>query len=443
MATPAQVEAFIDKIAPLAVAECKKRGYGNAQAWTCVAQACCETGYGTSALMMKANACFGIKATSAWNGKVFSSKTKECYDGKTYTDITAAFRAYDNVADSIRDYFDFIEGKRYRDSLTKTTVKDCITVIKNGGYATSPTYINTIVTIYEKNKSHIEQYRVEGRTMGIFSPLCTDIYDFGTSHSNPRSQDGITQPTKIIPHHMAGIMDALECAKMHKRTSKTNGASANCFISDDKIVGAVSEDRRAWTSGGTPVGGKSGRWADFRAITIEVSNNKKGVSGSEKGWTISDKSYRSLVRYCADVCNRYGIIPHYDGTQTGTLVMHQQFSKTGCPGEHLKDLIMSHQLETDILKEMGKKPDTKPDPQSVRFRVQIGAFKSLANAESYAKTFSTTGKTKGLTALVKKEGVYYKVQHPSVGFDTKADAELSAGALKQMGYPKAFVVAGN
>lgn len=278
--------------------------------------------------------------------------------------------------------------------------------------------------------------------MGIFSPVCTQIYDFGTSHSNPRSQDGISQPTKLIPHHMAGTMGALACAKMHKKTSPKNGASASCYIKDDDIVGAVSEDRRPWTSNGTPVGGKSGRWADFRAITVEVSNEKRGVSGSEKGWTISDKSYRSLVRYFADICNRYGIIPHYDGTQNGTLCMHRQFAATGCPGEHLKDLITSHQLEEDILKEMGKKPDTKPEPQGVRFRVQIGAFKSLAAAESFAKTFSETGKTKGLTTVIKKEGVYCKVQHPSTGFDTNADAELSAGALRQIGYPDAFVVVG-
>lgn len=279
--------------------------------------------------------------------------------------------------------------------------------------------------------------------MGIFSPVCTDIYDFGTSHSNPRSQDGITQPTKIIPHHMAGIMDALACAKMHKRSSTTNGSSASAYISDERIVGAISENRRPWTSGGTPVGGKSGRWADFRAITIEVSNSKKGDPNGEKGWMISDKSYRSLVRYCADICNRYGIIPHYDGTQYGSLCMHQQFAATGCPGEHLKDLITSHQLETDILKEMGRKPDTKPESSGVRFRVQIGAFKMLSAAESFAHSFSNTGKTKGLTTVIKKEGAYYKVQHPSVGFDTKSDAELSAGALRNMGHPKAFVVAGN
>ena len=280
--------------------------------------------------------------------------------------------------------------------------------------------------------------------MGIFSPVCTKIFDFGAKHSNPRSQDGIKQPTMIIPHHMAGIMDPLECAKMHLyKTSDINGASAHTYIRDSEIVGAVSEERRAWTTGGTPQGGKSGRWADFRAITIEVSNNKIGDRKSGKGWTISDASYKSLVIYMADVCRRYGINPHYDGTQTGTICMHKQFAKTGCPGEHLEDLITSHQLEADILKELGRNQDPKPEKQGLLFRVQIGAFKNQSGAESFAKAFTDNAKTKGMTTTIKKEGMYFKVMHPKTGFSSKADAQLSAGALKKIGYPGAFVVPGS
>ena len=167
MATAIEVKNFIDTVGPLAAQVCTERGYGNAQAWTCVAQACCESGYGTSGIMMGANAILGIKANTGWvqaakyGGMVYSARTKECYDGKTYTDITDTFRAYGSLIDSVRDYFDLIEHDRYKVSLTKTTVNDCITAIKNGGYATSPTYINTINTIYNNNRSLIEKYKVK------------------------------------------------------------------------------------------------------------------------------------------------------------------------------------------------------------------------------------------------------------------------------------------
>ena len=169
MATAAQVKQFINTIAPIAVKVCKERGYGNAQAWTCVAQACCESEYGTKPIMKNANAFFGIKASSRWvkaakyGGKVYNAATKECYDGKTYTNINACFRAYNNMEDSVRDYFDLIEGARYKASLTKGTVLEAITCIKNGGYATSPVYISTINTIFEKNKVEITMYTVTGK----------------------------------------------------------------------------------------------------------------------------------------------------------------------------------------------------------------------------------------------------------------------------------------
>lgn len=168
MATAAQVKKFINTIAPIAVKVCKERGYGNAQAWTCVAQACCESAYGTATIMKNANAFFGIKASSGWvkaakyGGKVYNAATKECYDGKTYTNINACFRAYNNMEDSVRDYFDLIEGARYKASLTKDTVLEAITCIKNGGYATSPVYISTINTIFENNKAEITKYTVTG-----------------------------------------------------------------------------------------------------------------------------------------------------------------------------------------------------------------------------------------------------------------------------------------
>lgn len=160
MATLLQRQSFIQRIGSVAKQVCEERGYGNAQLWTCIAQACCETGYGTSGLMVNANAFFGIKATKSWKGLVYSAKTKECYDGTNYVTITDCFRAYKTDRESIEDYFDLIETSRYKKSLTKSTVQECITEIKNGGYATSPSYIQTIVGVFNTNKNMITNYTV-------------------------------------------------------------------------------------------------------------------------------------------------------------------------------------------------------------------------------------------------------------------------------------------
>jgi LysM repeat protein len=142
---------FIPTIAPLVVAENKKRGNPLFSS-VVIAQAICESGWGQSKIMMKANAIFGIKATSSWKGKVYNANTQECYDGSTYTNITACFRAYNSLAESISDYFDLItKSERYRKACVSNSPLECITAIKNGGYATSPTYINTIMSIINSN----------------------------------------------------------------------------------------------------------------------------------------------------------------------------------------------------------------------------------------------------------------------------------------------------
>ena len=260
----------------------------------------------------------------------------------------------------------------------------------------------------------------------VKSNLTTGVFDFGTKKSNPRKG----KVCCLTPHHTAGPASPTYYAKMHYNSQYDQ--SANYYIRDDEIIIGVSEDRRAWTSA-SPAN-------DHRAITFEVSNNKTGSKNSGKGWTVSDKSYKTLVKLCADICKRYGFTPHYDGTKNGTITMHKQFQATGCPGEMLESLIVSHQFENDILAEMGKAtPTPTPAPTGVVYRVQIGAFKTKAAADRYAAEFTAKGK---YTVQVVKEGAYYKVKHPSVGFTSKKDAEASRGALVNMGYKGAFVTAG-
>ena len=157
MATAAQVKAFIEMVGPIFQRQAKKHG-NKIFASVGIAQACCESAYGTSKKMVKANALMGFKVGknkvhfgTAWHDKAYSTKTNECYDGKTYVQITDMFRAYDCIEDSIEDYFDLLcSASRYKGALNQPTPQKCIEGIKAGGYATSPTYINTIMSIVKK-----------------------------------------------------------------------------------------------------------------------------------------------------------------------------------------------------------------------------------------------------------------------------------------------------
>ena len=158
MASKEQIQKFISTIGILAQAEAKRRSK-----WVlpsiCIAQAAIETGWGTSKLMSKANAFFGIKWTKGCGYNAYSSKTNEVYNGNTCT-ITAAFRAYDSLADSVKDYYDLLTGlSYYRDMVNNPNYKTAVWGIDNNGddnakdgifmYATDPDYQSKIINIIE------------------------------------------------------------------------------------------------------------------------------------------------------------------------------------------------------------------------------------------------------------------------------------------------------
>lgn len=140
----------------------------------CLAQACLETGYGSSGLMVKAHALFGIKATKSWKGKVYSSKTREVYNSIEQT-VSAVFRAYDTVADSVRDYFKLISGKRYAKALTAKTMMEAITIIANAGYATDPKYSLKVIEIYNQHILGSIPVQEEAPKLNQVKPISSDI----------------------------------------------------------------------------------------------------------------------------------------------------------------------------------------------------------------------------------------------------------------------------
>lgn len=164
---------FLEIVSKLVVEENNRRGKP-LFASVVIAQAICESGWGQSQIMMKANAIFGIKATASWKGKVYNANTKECYDGVSYTNINACFRAYNSLAESIADYFDLItKAERYRKACVANNPLECITAIKNGGYATSPTYINTIMSII--NSNNLTKYDVDNVENPVDNSVNVDI----------------------------------------------------------------------------------------------------------------------------------------------------------------------------------------------------------------------------------------------------------------------------
>lgn len=187
MASKTQIKKFIAMVAPIAQVKAQGRSEWSLPS-VCIAQCCCESAYGTSKKMVNANAVLGIKVGKnkvhfgkAWKGKAYSTKTKECYDGKSYVNITDLFRAYDSIGDAIEDYYDMLATcNRYKKCLNESDPLKCITAIKDGGYATSPEYISIIMSIIRSNNLTKYDSVVTGKLEGKVNSYLG--YDVGTNY---------------------------------------------------------------------------------------------------------------------------------------------------------------------------------------------------------------------------------------------------------------------
>ena len=154
----------VAKVGPLFTADQKKSGI---LASVSMAQFILESGYGKSELAQGANNCFGMKKSlsgntwsgSTWDGSsIYTKKTQEQNADGSYVTITADFRRYGCVEDSIADHSAYLLGAkngsklRYDGLKDETDYKKAAQIIKDGGYATSLTYVEKLCSIIEKWK---------------------------------------------------------------------------------------------------------------------------------------------------------------------------------------------------------------------------------------------------------------------------------------------------
>ena len=151
----------IARVGSLFTADQKKSGI---LASVSLAQFILESGYGKSELAQNANNCFGMKKSlsgntwsgSPWDGKsTYTKKTQEEENGKMVT-ITADFRKYNCVEDSIADHSAYLLGAKNGTSLRYNGLKGCtdykkaVQIIKDGGYAISSSYVSNLCSIIER-----------------------------------------------------------------------------------------------------------------------------------------------------------------------------------------------------------------------------------------------------------------------------------------------------
>ena len=177
-------EEVILKVGPLFTADQQKTGV---LASLSLAQFILESGYGKSELAQEANNCFGMKkslsgntwAGSVWDGKsIYTKKTKEQRSWGPET-VTAQFRKYACIEDSIADHSAYLTGAKKGSALRYEGLKGCADyrkaaqIVKAGGYATSTAYVDKLCSIIEQWK--LTQYDADAAPVEEEQPAAVKL----------------------------------------------------------------------------------------------------------------------------------------------------------------------------------------------------------------------------------------------------------------------------
>ena len=116
-----------------------------------IAQAIVESGWGDSVLASRYNNYFGLKCGSSWKGSSVNMATREEYKPGVVTNIRDNFRTYEDFDAGIRGYFEFISYSRYANLKGVTNPREYCEKIKSDGYATSSSYVDTLMRVIQEN----------------------------------------------------------------------------------------------------------------------------------------------------------------------------------------------------------------------------------------------------------------------------------------------------
>ena len=235
---------------------------------------------------------------------------------------------------------------------------------------------------------------------------------------------------RITPHCVVGQWSAKKIADYFATTDKD--ASCNYGIGTNGDISlSVEEKNRSWCS--------SSNANDQRAITIECA------SDTLYPYTMNDAVYNSLIKLCIDICKRngktkliwiddkntaLGYVPK-DGEML--LTVHRWFANKSCPGEWLYSRLgdLANKVTSNLEEETSKEETT-----DTLYKVQVGAYKSKANATTRVNNL----KIAGVDACIIESSGLYKVQ--AGAFKDKANAEKMVTKIKGLGYD-CFIVGEN
>lgn len=330
-------QEFINQIVPSFQKWGKQYGYKIISA--AIAQACLESGYGTSYKAIYGHNILGLKYRPnrvTCNNGYFENGGSEQNPNGTYTQLPSntawySFKDYDAC---IHGYYEFIQLARYDAVRKANTPLEYLQAIKNAGYASSLNYVQNVYNVVRLwNLTKYDNLKQEEQKPKTTISIIQKTSTHNTTACNNRKIEW------IVLHYTAGTAFTRGAAQNTANyfSTTTNKASAD-FIVDDETIVQYNPDplnHYCWAIGGNKYSNKStslaaqyyGQCKNSNSISIEMCSGKKNKASlavTDDDWYITENTKKMAIQLTRYLLQLYKIDKSH-------IIMHHQVTGKACP----------------------------------------------------------------------------------------------------------------
>jgi N-acetylmuramoyl-L-alanine amidase CwlA len=333
-------QEFIKQIAPIFVKYAKKYGYKIASA--AIAQACLESGYGTSYKAIHGNNLLGLKYRPnriTTNNGYFENGGSEQSPNGVYTQLPSntAWYSFPSYDACIEGYYQFISIAKYAQVKQANNPLNYLQAIKTAGYATSINYVQNVYNVVQK--WNLTQYDTGLQDITSSSVQTSALSIIQKTNTHNTTKCNSRKIEWIVLHYTAGTTSTRGSAQNTAAyfSTTTNQASADFIVDDETIVQYNPDPLNyyCWAVGGNKYSNKTtsqsgqyyGQCKNANSISIEMCSNKTNkasLAATDDDWYITEKTQKMAEQLTTYLLQLYNIDKSH-------VIMHHQVTGKACP----------------------------------------------------------------------------------------------------------------
>lgn len=310
-----------------------------------IAQNILESGWGEKAV---GNNYYGIKAGGSWDGPTVDILTHEEVNGVKIA-MVCKFRAYDSMIDSIRDHSRLIwNSGRYTAAIGEKDYVKAITAIREGGYATSSSYIKNVCDVIEsRNLTQYDTAVWDGSTPEYAKGNTSNNTSGGSSGSTGNSSSGgisgisSEEYINMLPESEKEIFNNfVDCYKDSEEMYKLYEYTPSIKVRENILVYTYAFKSQVTMSEAKKYVKKNSSSFDFEELgAAGASETDNSGDSSRLNGSVADKDIKGIVNGTKLDPTKYNTpelvkLAEFFNEWQGTLYLYGGDSKNGIDCSH-------------------------------------------------------------------------------------------------------------